>query len=381
VQHVYLTDTLNPAKFDFNTFSFTGYRIGDSAYTLPPYRTGVYQTMKIPNRSDIQVQFIGSFDTATGIVKMDFYTMDSAGIKPIADTSLNGFLPPDVDGITGTASAQFQVSAKNLGTLETFSNKASIYFDNNAPIATNTWLNTVDTTAPTTKIIKAIPLTDSTVKLVIQGTDIGSGLQTYTLYGEKVGDSAYHKIGTITSKSDSIILIGIKGQKMNLYVTGTDNVANQEQKTTADISYTFAGALPTTSDATNFTVIGSVAAGGDLHNINDYMLYDAHPSAVNYYRIREVDNDGKYIYTRVIRIDFGSTATLSVSPVPAHSYLNITGASNFDRIDFFDMQGRVVKQFTKTAATTFNISDLSNGTYFIRFTAPNNVQTVKFIKQ
>jgi hypothetical protein len=76
------------------------------------------------------------------------------------------------------------------------------------------------------------------------------------------------------------------------------------------------------ADGINFTTIGSVAA---LHLTGDisYAFADVNPYAgSNFYRIRSVDNDGKFKYTRVIRINPGhSLSSFTIAPNPVYNRL------------------------------------------------------------
>jgi len=409
-QHVLVTDTLNRNKFDLNTFKITRFTIADSTYNVPAYRTSATKDVAIKGRSDLKVRFAVNFDTASGILQADYFSIDAKGhVLPV--TSLDGFLPPNKDGVSGTAGLSYSIYVRNLNTLDTFSNRASIYFDKNAPIVTNRWINTVDTTAPVTSIPKTIRVNDSTVRLILKHSDLGSGYWYSYMYAKKSTDTAFHRIAMV--KGDTVIVKGKLNTTFSFYTSGTDNVNNQEKKNVADVTYTFQKALPVTflsfnavktadsvrlnwqtaseinvlkydversANAYDFIAIGTL---NDLKHaeVNSYELYDAQPAPVNYYRIKEIDNDGKFTYSRIIRIDMANASSVFISPVPAHDYINIEGATQFDRVEFVDISGRVVKQFNNITGTRFNVSGLSAGTYFVRLVSKNNIQTQKIIKE
>ncbi|MEP6746996.1 MAG: T9SS type A sorting domain-containing protein [Bacteroidota bacterium] len=412
-QHVYVTDTLDKARFDFNTFRFTGYRVADSTYLVPPFRGTVYQTFNAPGRNDMKVLFVGNFDTLAGIIRSDFFSMNAAGTKVLADTSLDGFLPPNADGISGTGTVQFQVSAKDLNTLDTFKNVAHVYFDNNQPIQTNYWMNTVDITSPAGQIVKAERVDDTTMKMTMQKSDFGSGFAYNKLYGKTLSDSTYKFLGNFSS--DTLLFVGDKDSTYQFYTIAVDNVGNLQVKgADADVTYTFSNALPVhllsfsaskenakvklfwtstnesnfanyvverSADGLSFSSIGTaIAKGGPLNN--NYQLYDEHPLAkANYYRLKQVDKDGSFTYSRIIRIDFDKAFTISVTPVPAHDYIIIDGAQNFSTVQLVDMSGRVVKQFSKPSVNTFNVADMPAGIYLVRLVSDNATETLKMVKQ
>ena len=411
-QHVYITDTLNPDKFYLKTFNIGQFYIGDSVYNLPSFRYQVTKDVALKNRSDMKVRFTARFDTSSGIMQADFFSIDTLGHVLPLDT-IAGFLPPDKDGVSGTAGLSYSVYIQSLNTLDTFSNKAFVYFDNNAPVVTNTWINTVDTTAPQTKITKAIRVNDSTAKLVLQLSDIGSGNFYSTLYGKADGDSLFRKLGTAVG--DTILFNGGTGHTYQLFVKGLDHVNNEERKDSApEITYTFQAALPVTllsfsgnktadsvklhwvtsdeinlasytveksADARSFASLANVQAKGDKLT-NDYVLYDRHPYAkTNYYRLKEINTDGSFTYSNIVRVDFDKKYTLNISPVPAHDYVVIAGAENFTTIQFIDAKGHLVKQFGKTPGNRFTVSGLKAGVYFIRLSSDTDMQVLKLVKE
>ena len=411
-QHVYITDSINKGKFIVTSLKISQFSIADSIYTLPPYRTQVTTDVGLKSRKDMKVRFVASFDTATGVLQTDFFSIDTSGhILPAS--SVDGFLPPNTDGVKGTGTVSYSLYAQSLNTLDTFSNRANIYFDNNAPISTNTWVNTIDTTHPQAAIVNAIRVNDTIVKLVVHQSDIGAGNAYNVLYAKKGTETVFHKMGI--AAGDTIAFTGIANQTYQLYVAATDNVGNIQQKETTDISYTFNDvALPvhllsfnavkennrvkllwTASDETNFshyevekssdgrsfTKIGTVnSKGGSL--TNNYQQYDEHPLLTsNYYRLKQVDKNGTFVYSRVVRIDFDKTFTLAVTPVPAHDYITIDGAENFNKVQLVDMGGRIVKQFSKTPGNIFGIQDIKPGIYIIRLVSDNTIETLKMVKQ
>src|SRR5436853_486223 len=78
----------------------------------------------------------------------------------------------------GKAVVVFTVMPKSgLATGTAIQNQAVIVFDTNAPIATPTWLNTIDRDAPITHVLPlAATQTSPTFTVQWAGTDAGSGI-------------------------------------------------------------------------------------------------------------------------------------------------------------------------------------------------------------
>ncbi len=411
-QHVIILDTLNANKVDFKSFSFTGYRISDSSFMVPQYRQQIFQTTSVKNRNNLQVQFIGSFDTLSGIVRCDFYTMDSSGIQTIPASSIDGFLPPDVDGVSGRGQVSYQVSAKNLGTLDTFTNKATIVFDNNVPIQTNQWLNTVDTTAPTGKIINALVLSDSTVRLFVQHADLGSGFQYNSFYVKSQTDSMFRRIGN--AASDSVVFTGTKGLTYQFFTKAVDNVGNIQQKdSVADVTVVFGKALPlnllsftavkdgaktklqwTTSHEINtarfdveksldgiaFTSIATVPAANQSAQTSSYTAFDAAPHiGYNYYRLKQFDLNGSFTYSSIIRLYYSTEGSVSVAPNPANNYVDIKTTDKISKVMLTDASGKTVKELSTSGNNRYPLQGISKGMYFLRIVTSDKIQTFKLL--
>ena len=85
-----------------------------------------------------------------------FETIDASTGQPATDVT-NGFLPPDVTPPQGEGSVSFTVMReKGLRTGTRIANQATIYFDTNAPITTQAWVNTIDVTPPRSSRITKI---------------------------------------------------------------------------------------------------------------------------------------------------------------------------------------------------------------------------------
>jgi hypothetical protein len=93
--------------------------------------------------ADLLVEVQGSLDSATGLLKWTFQSIDaSTGLPP--DYPDAGFLPPDTDPPAGDGGVVFSVRPK-AGTANGIqvANQAVVIFDQNSPINTPTWTNTI----------------------------------------------------------------------------------------------------------------------------------------------------------------------------------------------------------------------------------------------
>ncbi len=111
---------------------------------------------------------------------------------------------------------------------------------------------------------------------------------------------------------------------------------------------------------------------------------------VFYYRIKQVDKDGKWFYTQIVVVRVAKAAQVSISPNPFVSFINITYTSDSkDRlmIAVIAADGKVVatKQVDVVKGTNAlqlnTLGNLATGTYHVRLQSATGVETVTLLKQ
>jgi hypothetical protein len=123
---------------------------------------------------------------------------------------------------------------QNLSTGTQINNQAHIVFDNNAPIDTPVWMNTIDNSKPTSHVM---PL-DATQQFIVftvswTGLDTGSGIRSYTVYSSENGGPYTVWLSDATFTSD--LFIGQGGKTYSFYTIARDAAGNSEPaKTTAE---------------------------------------------------------------------------------------------------------------------------------------------------
>jgi membrane-bound inhibitor of C-type lysozyme len=95
-------------------------------------------------------------------------------------------------------------------------------------------------------------------------------------------------------------------------------------------------------DGTNFNTIGSVDYNAGI--TGNYNYTHASPvDGVNYYRIKQVDNDGHYLYSKVVKVVKTAIVKLDVYPNPFRSTFTINNASNKKgTLQVFGADGKVL---------------------------------------
>lgn len=139
------------------------------------------------------------------------------------------------------------------------------------------------------------------------------------------------------------------------------------------------------TDGNNWTSIATVAAQVNNTTKNYSYLHTKPATGINFYRLKQVDADGRYQYLPVRRIVFGKTAALLVYPNPAADIVTIQQASAVNSVVIFNQTGQVVlqQQFSTGSNTQeINISKLAKGVYILQVSAANQTrENIKLVKE
>lgn len=180
-REITITDQLDSA-LDWTTVSFGYVKIGNRIVQVPVGGSDNTAVMDLRPERQLLVTIRAQVNSQTGLVTWHFNSIDPATGVPPTDP-LIGFLPPNLNAPEGEGSVFYTVLPKgNLATNVAIRNRASILFDQNNPIVTQDWLNTIDSSLPSSHVH---PLGgQSPPAFVVQwsGTDEGSGVKDFTIY-------------------------------------------------------------------------------------------------------------------------------------------------------------------------------------------------------
>lgn len=146
-------------------------------------------------------------------------------------------------------------------------------------------------------------------------------------------------------------------------------------------------------DGKNYEAIAKIKGAGNSSKVVSYSFNDVKAPAAKttYYRLKQVDFDGKSEYSKVVSIiNVEQKTGLGASlPNPFNTELNVTinaAASSLATVELMDMIGKTHHTSTEQLAegankVTIETNDMPNGIYFIRVTANGETFTQKVIKK
>lgn len=133
----------------------------------------------------------------------------------------------------------------------------------------------------------------------------------------------------------------------------------------------------------DFQKIGEVQASGNSSHRSDYSFTDLQPyKNLNYYRLKQVDRDGRVVYSDVRLIRFGKEKQFSVYPVITQGSFRVDGIIEVVNIRLFNSVGQLVQTQVSASATSVDISGLPRGMYWLVIDKKGEVEFVqKIVKE
>jgi poly(3-hydroxybutyrate) depolymerase len=171
---------------------------------------------------------------------------------------------------------------------------------------------------------------------------------------------------------------GQKGSAGNLLQWGTATEQNNDYFS-----------IERSEDGGRFVSIGKVAGAGTGHAANDYTFTDTKlSSGTYYYRLKQVDKDGKFVYSKMILIsDNSRTGAAQMYPNPVQAGLSIVinnDVKGSGKIAVYDVAGRIVRQETvikndKILNAALSMNELVPGLYAVEIKIGDTYKLTKSI--
>ena len=152
------------------------------------------------------------------------------------------------------------------------------------------------------------------------------------------------------------------------------------------------------TNVASFKMLGTIdpinANTGTGNEIADYSFLDTNPTLVNYYRLKMIEKDGTFEYSKIISIQQKSNTKISnrfsVFPNPASDLLIIHNETENKygdvQLNIYDIYGKKVNTYLFTLDKPekdlyFDVSNYAKGFYFLEISAGDNtIEKLNFIK-
>jgi hypothetical protein len=130
--------------------------------------------------------------------------------------------------------------------------------------------------------------------------------------------------------------------------------------------------VETSNDGVSFSYAGKVNASGNV-NGGDYQFKWNQKESKGYYRLKIVDNNGSYSYSRILTVasDCIVKKLVQVYPNPVHASqllkVNLTGYDKYVKADLLSSTGQLVRTFLlKNGNNDLSVDNLAQGFYTLK---------------
>ena len=310
-------------------FNFSGYDGRDAGATLGAGSSGVFSTIG-SSALDMDTDFALAFNE--GGSSTDFY-IDAARY------GTGGILN---DGYVGNVAAQDGTpNSLDVGSHFGGSGNMTIAYHNNFAGDSD---NGIELSIP----ISAFEGVDNTQSLQVFAVIVSSGgfYSNETIPGD-TGDGNPGNDFDFSSVPDQDFFTNF----LLLPVQLTRFTAQQEQnrillnwQTALEINNDHF-IIESSKNGIEFQAIGKVEGAGTSYQLREYSFLDESPFlGINYYRLKQVDVDGKYAYSEFASAEHRQSKTeLYPNPVAENVTLNL-GEINSGKVVIYDSQGKVLDQ-------------------------------------
>ncbi|MFK7933812.1 MAG: T9SS type A sorting domain-containing protein [Saprospiraceae bacterium] len=176
--------------------------------------------------------------------------------------------------------------------------------------------------------------------------------------------------------------------ELNSFEAGVENdFVNVNWQTSTELNNDYME-VQRSRNGKDFTTVGKVAGAGTTDEPQDYSFIDKNPlPGVSYYRLKQVDYDGAFEIHRTAIVQ-RKTAQLELQAVPTRTLNELTlYSSEILAVDatyeVVNTNGQVVQRGQASAGTAeviVNVSQLMQGTYFVRLRTAAATVTTRFLK-
>lgn len=212
---------------------------------------------------------------------------------------------------------------------------------------------------------------------VVTGISAGTTAINYIVLNGS-SSSKYIQQVTVTGLLPVTMLYFIAAQK--------DCITQLSWKTTTEINNSYY-AVEHSRDGIVFTQAAKVKSINMATGSTYAYTFTSLTDGTNYYRLKIVDIDNKYTYSKTIAVttsfNCGKGIQLRISPNPSKSLIVVSGMEKGSCLSLLNSSGKqLIKIIAKASTQCINISAYPIDVYFLRNVAPTgNTQTVKLVKE
>jgi hypothetical protein len=155
-------------------------------------------------------------------------------------------------------------------------------------------------------------------------------------------------------------------------VRGENEVSQLSWSTTSE-SNSKSFEIYRSKDAKKWSIIGTVNSVVESVTKKNYHFLDSIPEyGQNYYRLKMIDQDHTFSYSKIVTVNFSKNSIIDVYPNPASDFIYIAEGSHdtIAQVDVVDLKGNVIFR-SKNFIGRVSVANIKNGMYVLKITKKN----------
>lgn len=237
--------------------------------------------------------------------------------------------------------------------------------------------------------VRVIRSDDAGATFYMSGTHFDGATGTYNRTGITTGMGRFYLGANAASNPLPVKLLTLTASNNKGDVIVGWTTASEENNIGFDVERSVDGRV--------FEAIGFVKGAGNSNQKVNYQLNDAKAFALTqskklYYRLKQLDANGAYTYSKVVVVTADAEVLNGVSafPNPFDGSYNVSFTAQTEgpvTIQMMDIQGKQVAEVTAPAVKGINtidmeaVTELLPGMYFVKITLNGESQVLKLMKQ
>ncbi|NJM16252.1 MAG: hypothetical protein HC896_13535 [Bacteroidales bacterium] len=226
-QIVYITHPLSE-NFDIYSMRLTEFGFGSFSFPVDEDKPFYHTRVDVSDSLGVIVDLVAGVDIQKREIFWRFSSLDPVTLLPPTNPQA-GFLPVN-DTLTniGEGYVNFIMKpARNVNTGDILPAKAIIRFDDNDTIHTNTWINTIDASLPSSVVDSLPPVVyGDSVMLSVSYTDDGAEFDYVDIFVSE--NDGYFTHLTLLEDTLNYLFNGVAGNKYGFYSQAKDKAGNYE---------------------------------------------------------------------------------------------------------------------------------------------------------
>ncbi|MGN7886849.1 leucine-rich repeat domain-containing protein [Dyadobacter sp. 22481] len=308
-----------------------------------------------------------SQNALTGTIPASFNNLTKLTKLDLSYNNLTGPIP-NILGIPVAAEVRINNNAFNFSGMESNISRLDQYLEQDLIDAQLTYPLCLGCTAASIEVYAGGTEANNTYKLF--KNNVLTATQTGDRYIDLDGEGIY-RVEVTNSLVPGLTLITKDHVSVRLPVTlvsfegkSESNQTKLTWKTTSETNNK-GFEIERSADARTFEKIGFVDGSGDTKDDQFYHFTDLSPLATCYYRLKQLDYDGKSEYSKIIKLK-RSDAVFKIYPNPASYEVIASGFEGVKDLQVVNETGRIVLKTQADAGKPVSVQSLKPGLYTIQ---------------